>query len=211
MIKYNTFQYIYPPRPKNAVNPLEIPNWDDGSMIGQVKLNGSCACVFTNGKDSYVYNRHNQLLTNCNLTKFDIEQLHTEKGWLVLVGEYLNKSKKDENGETFNHKLIIFDVLVHKSNYLIGSTFAERVKLLDSLYGTNESEKSYLYSITPNIYRVKSFTTDFKLHFDNLSKIDMVEGLVCKRKSGRLEAGTSESNNIKSQIKFRKPTKNYKY
>lgn len=39
----------------------------------------------------------------------------------------------------------------------------------------------------------------------------MIEGLVMKRKTARLELGTTESNNIKSQLKCRKATKNYKY
>jgi hypothetical protein len=52
---------------------------------------------------------------------------------------------------------------------------------------------------------------DFKNIFDNLTPIDMIEGLVMKRKNARLEIGTSELNNVKSQLKCRKPTKNYKY
>jgi len=39
----------------------------------------------------------------------------------------------------------------------------------------------------------------------------MLEGLVMKRKNAKLELGTSENNNIKSQLKSRKPTLNYKY
>ena len=210
MVRFESFQYIYPPRPKNSVDPKELDYWDDGSMIAQPKLNGSNAVIFFNGRDVFVYNRHGQRLTNFDISKDELMTLY-DGGWLVLNGEYLNKSKKDETGDTFNHKLIIFDILVHKSNYLLGLTFSERVKLLDSLYGTKDSEKSYLYSITPNIYRVKSYTNGFKSIFDEFIKIDMVEGLVCKRKSGRLEVGTTENNNTRSQIKFRKPTKNYKY
>ena len=39
----------------------------------------------------------------------------------------------------------------------------------------------------------------------------MIEGLVLKRSNAKLELGTSELNNTKSQIKIRKSTKNYKY
>ena len=50
-------------------------------------------------------------------------------GWMVLNFEYMNKSKKDENNETFNHKITIFDILVFDSNYMIGSTFENRINL----------------------------------------------------------------------------------
>ena len=53
--------------------------------------------------------------------------------------------------------------------------------------------------------------TEFKNLFDRLTTIDIVEGLVMKRKNARLEIGTSENNNTKSQVKVRKPTKNYRY
>ena len=39
----------------------------------------------------------------------------------------------------------------------------------------------------------------------------MVEGWVLKRKNARLEVGNTENNNVKSQLKARKPTRNYKY
>jgi hypothetical protein len=39
----------------------------------------------------------------------------------------------------------------------------------------------------------------------------MYEGLVMKRKNAKLELGTNEMNNVKSQLKCRKATKNYAY
>lgn len=39
----------------------------------------------------------------------------------------------------------------------------------------------------------------------------MIEGVVIKRSNARLEVGSSEQNNVKSQLKSRKATKNYKY
>lgn len=211
MIKFETFHYIWPPRPRNAVPTSELSSWDNNTMLAQPKINGSNCVIFMNGQDVYVFNRHNQRMTNFNLLKEELLKLYSGHGWMVLNGEYLNKSKSDENSQVFNHKLILFDILVHNSNYLVGTTFDERIKLLDKLYDQNESEKSYLFSVTENVYRVKTFTTNFRQIFEDLTTIDMVEGLVLKRRTGRLEIGNTENNNTKSQIKFRKPTKNYKF
>lgn len=212
-MKYNSYRYIYPPRPKNAVSPEELTFWDNGSLISQPKLNGSNCVIFMDGSRTMVMNRHNQRLTNFELPQDELQNLYKcSPGELMVInGEYLNKSKQDERGITFNHKLIIFDILVFKSDYLIGSTFSERITLLDELYGTKDSEKSFLYSISDNVYRVKSYQTGFKQIYDELTTIDMVEGLVLKRKNAKLEIGNTENNNTKSQLKARKPTKNYKY
>jgi ATP-dependent DNA ligase len=212
-MRYSNYRYLYPPRPKNAINPDDLKFWDNDMLTVQPKLNGSNCVIFTNGVQVMVMNRHGQRLTNFSITQDELKSIYRGNPgeWMVINGEYLNKSKQDERGVTFNHKLVIFDILVFKSNYLIGSTFSERINLLDELYGTNESEKSYLYSITDNIYRVKSYTNNFKQLYDDLSKIDMVEGLVLKRSSAKLEVGNTENNNTKSQLKARKPTKNYKY
>ena len=41
--------------------------------------------------------------------------------------------------------------------------------------------------------------------------IDMIEGLVFKRRNAKLEIGNTENNNTKSQVKCRKATKLYRY
>jgi hypothetical protein len=207
---YKNFKYIYPPRPKNAVSPEDLEFWDNGSLIGQPKLNGSNCLIFTNGDSHFIMNRHKQRLSGFKLSD-QINDIYKGDDWMILNGEYMNKSKSDENNEVFNHKFVIFDILAYNGEYLVGSTFSERIKLLDSLYGVDDSEKDYLYKISDNFYRVKSYNTGFKKRFDDLTPIDMIEGLVMKRKNAKLEIGATELNNVKSQLKCRKPTKNYKY
>lgn len=209
---YNKFSYIYPPRPKSAAPICDICKYDNNSMISQVKVNGSNSEIYTNGKEFYVYNRHGEKLTNFNLNKEEIlDNLYNlpNNKWLCINSEYLNKNKNDENGNSFNHKLIIFDILVYDSDYLLNSTFEDRIKLLDDLYGKKDSEKEYLYSISENIYRVKTYENGFMNLYNKYSKIDIIEGLILKRKKGRLEIGKEPCN--KQQIKFRKPTKNYQF
>ena len=211
MAKYLNYRYIFPPRPKNAIPDSELAFWDNGSLIAQPKLNGSNCVIFTNGIKFIAMNRHNQRLTAFNLNDNELKDIYRGEGWMVLNGEYMNKSKSDENSQIFNHKFVIFDILAFNGEYLVGKTFEERIKLLDGLYGQVDSEKDYLYKITENVYRVKSYVDNFKSLYDNLTPIDMIEGLVMKRKAARLELGTSENNNTKSQLKCRKATKNYKY
>jgi ATP-dependent DNA ligase len=212
MVKYTNFKYLYPPRPKNAVSPEDLDFWDKtNSLIAQPKMNGSNCLIFTNGDSSFIMNRHKQRLTGFKLTNQIKDFYKGDNDWMILNGEYMNKSKSDENGEVFNHKFVIFDILAYRGEYLLGSTFSERVQLLDEIYDKKESEKEYLYSVSEDVYRVKSYENDFKKIFDNLTTIDMVEGLVMKRANAKLELGATELNNIKSQIKCRKKTKNYKF
>ena len=211
-MKYASFRYIFPPRPKNPIPNTELSFWDNGSLIAQPKLNGSNCLIFTNGEKHIVMNRHNGRLTNFQLKDDEIKELYKGTGgWTILNGEYLNKNKQDENRKAFNHKFVIFDILVNDGDYLVGKTFEERIKLLDTMFGQNECEKSYLYGISENVYRVKSYENQFNMLYDTLTPIDLIEGLVLKRKTARLEMGTSELNNVKSQIKCRKTTLNYKY
>ncbi len=212
MPKYINYRYIFPPRPKNAISPDDLNFWDNGTLICQPKLNGSNCLIFTNGQKIMVMNRHNQRLTNFQLSDVEVKNLYRGNGgWMILNGEYLNKSKSDETGQVFNHKFVIFDILCYDGDYLVGKTFEERVNLLNTLYDQIDSEKDYLYSISTNVYRVKSYRDGFKSFFDKYTPIDMIEGVVLKRANARLELGATEQNNIKSQLKSRKPTKNYKY
>jgi hypothetical protein len=211
-MKYLNYRYVYPPRPKNAISPDGLNFWDNESLIAQSKLNGSNASIYTNGKKVIVMNRHNQRLTNVKVSDSEILSLYRGNGgWMILNCEYMNKSKSDENNQVFNHKFVIFDILAYDGDYLVGKTFEERVQLLDILYDKVDSEKEYLYKNSENVYRVKSYLKGFKDLFDKLTTIDMIEGLVMKRKNAKLELGTSELNNTKSQIKCRKKCNSYRY
>lgn len=208
MIRYESFQYIFPPRPKNPIQSKDLKIWDNDMMVAQPKLNGSNCTIYMNGQNVYTYNRHGQRMSNFDIDLKEISNLYKGRGWMVLNGEYLNKSKKNEVGETFNNKFCIFDILVFESSYLVGKTFQQRIDLLDSFYGKPEN---YISLISQNIFRIKSYYSDFENLYNSLFSIDMVEGLVLKRKSAKLEVGSTENNNTKSQIKVRKATKNYKY
>ena len=212
MPKYINYRYLYPPRPKNAISPNDLTFWDNNSLLAQPKLNGSNCLIFTNGVKVIVMNRHNQRLTNFRLTDEEVKSLYRGNGgWMILNGEYLNKNKMDETGQPFNHKFVIFDILCIDGDYLVGKTFEERAQILDSLYEQINCEKEYLFGISENVYRVKSYLTEFNELYNKLTPIDMIEGLVMKRRNARLEVGSSEMNNVKSQIKCRKSTLNYKY
>lgn len=210
-MKYDSFHYIYPPRPKNPIPNSELNSWDNGLMLAQPKVNGSNCVIFMNETETHIYNRHGERLSNFKMDLQEIRSLYRGDGWIVLNGEYLNKSKKDETGSGFNLKLVLFDILVWKSNYLLGTTFGQRVTLMDELFGTVDSEKDYLWSVSPNVFRVKTYELGFSDLYDQLTKIDLVEGLVLKRKSGKLQIGNTEINNHNTQIKCRKPTKNYSF
>lgn len=214
---YNKFSYIFPPRPKNAIPRESIVDYDSMMFVSQPKINGSNTLIFTNGIEYKVMNRHNGRLTRFQLTKEEVLSLHRGKvgEWMVINGEYMNKSKKDGNNNTFNHKFIIFDILVYEGKHLVGESFINRIKLLDNLYGKKDSEDKFLYSVNgENVYRVKSYIgngTLFTELFDELTQIDMYEGLVIKRKRAKLEIGRTEMNNHTAQVKARKKTKNYNF
>ena len=79
---------------------------------------------------------------------------------------------------------------------------------MDTLYGV---PKDFIGSISENCFRIKSYDKGFTDLYNSFLNVDMVEGLVLKRKTAKLEIGTSVDNNSKSQIKVRKSTKNYKF
>ena len=144
------------------------------------------------------------------LSNDELSQLNKDENYLVLVGEYLNKNKKDENGNPFNIKLVIFDILVKNGQYLLDTTFEEREKMLDEMFGKEEFN-SFLYKISENIFRVKTFRSNFIEVWKELVKIELFEGLVLKKINGKLERGTREKNNVNTQLKARRSTRNYQF
>lgn len=203
-------QYIYPPRPEHKIKPESLIRYDNNTYLGQPKLNGSNCTLYISSGDFTQRNRHKDTITNFKMNKQEILSLYVGNGEIVLVGEYMNKSKKDINGDTFNNKFVIFDILVFENQYLVGSTFDERYNLLKSIYNVKDYGE-FLFQITENVFLVKSFTDKFTKRYNDIVKVDMLEGWVLKRRDAKLERGTREKNNVNTQLKCRKPTKNYEF
>ena len=210
--QYTEFKYLFPPRPETASTSKSIPMLERMGMVAEPKLNGSCALVFTDGAEVVVMNRHREQFSNLGIKKEDLLSLHRGNGWMVLVGEYMNKGQKDVSGKLFNQKFVVFDILVHNSEYLTSSYSEDRRALLNDLYKRNSFDQ-WIDSVdgSENCYIVKSFKEDLLGKWNEIIKTDMYEGFVFKRPSGRLETGYSLKNNTTWQSKVRKPTKNYSH
>jgi ATP-dependent DNA ligase len=209
-MEYTKYKYIFPPRPKNAVPKTALPTYDNDSYMAQYKFNGSNCVIMMNSTDVRIMNRHSQPMSNFKI-KDDIRKLYIGDNWIVLNGEYMNKSKKDECGKVFNQKLILFDILVYDGKYLVGKTFEERYNLLHSLFDKIPSDKPYIDKLNDSVYLIKNIDGNICSEYEDITKVDMIEGLVVKRKKAPLEMGLNELNNVKFQIKCRKPTKLYQY
>jgi hypothetical protein len=210
-LPYTDFKYYYPPRPEYKVSSERLSLYEE-KYLAQPKLNGASCLIFIKENDFRYFGRHaNENLSNFKLKFQDFETLNCGNNkWNVIVGEYMNKSQKYLNGQTWNHKFVIFDILVYNGDYLIGSTFQERVELMDNLFGA-VSYDNYLFKINENVYRVKSFYDKFLERWNEIVKIGMLEGLVMKRKDARLIKGITADNMKLHMAKCRKETKLYKF
>jgi hypothetical protein len=211
MKNYENFRYVYPPRPEVKSPPSGLPTYERMGYIAQPKLNGSCALVFVDNNGARMMGRHNNSFARELIDRGHLQNLQRGAGFTVLVGEYMNKSQKDGKRKLFNGCFVIFDILVHNGNHLVKSTFEERQELLDNLYGEGQHYDEYINYISPSVYRVKNFSSNFVTLFNNITTVEMYEGFVLKRPNGILENGLRPNNNTGWQLKIRKPTKNYKY
>jgi hypothetical protein len=118
-MKYEKFRYLYPPRPTVKAPPNSIKTYEKMGLWAQPKLNGSCSLLFTNGTDVFFMNRHHEKFSNNHLDKEELKSLHRGTGWLVLVGEYMNKSQRGPDRKIFNLKFVIFDILVLARSWII--------------------------------------------------------------------------------------------
>lgn len=209
-MNYDRYRYLFPPRPEVKAPASSIKTYEKMGMWAQPKLNGSCSLLFTDGKDAVFMNRHQEKFARELLDKEELKSLHRGNGWMVLVGEYMNKSQKGPDRKVFNAKFVIFDILVYDGKYLIGSTFRERQELLDRIF-ISAPHDEWIDKISENVFRVHNFKTENDKRWQELVKVEMYEGLVFKRPDGKLGTGYTGANNTGWQVKVRKPTKNYTY
>jgi ATP-dependent DNA ligase len=211
--------YLFPPRAEKAIKPEELEDVEPDTWIAQPKYNGSCSSLFLKGHEGYeLYNRHRERLTLQRPIRYEL--LNDSDKWMVLCGEYLNKNKLGEGKQPFNHKFVIWDILVWQGTYLLGWETEQRLSLLYELFGTSRAAVTdthfslYEHLISTHVkdvYLAPTYTSYFKPLYDDLIQTDLYEGLVLKRAKAKLEIGMHSNNNSRWQIKARKETLNYKF
>lgn len=205
--------FLYPPRVEYKLLPASLDKFDNGEFIGQPKMNGSSCSVIISENSVLIKERHNKPFYAP--PSFDFKKLHKGKGYMCLVGEFMNKSKKDHTKNAFKG-FCIWDITAFNGKILIGSKIEERINLLNNLYPSGEALSTegvnYLFKTSyPDIYKVNNFYDKFGEIYQKLIKVDMIEGFVLKRKSGMLQMMSRENNNTGWSVKVRKPTSNYEF
>lgn len=220
---YNSFKFLFPPRPEHKIQPKLVSLYDTEEWVAQPKYNGSCCVLFLDGVSGpIIINRHNEPKTRVHAS-VDLASAHRGKGWMVLSGELMDKSKKGEDGEPIVG-FIIWDILVYESRYLLGMTLYDRLSLLEKIYPCSRGmyigpnglvDIKHLCSTgTTGIFKSPTYFGGQKYFtelYSDIVRVDAYEGLVLKKLQSKLEPGFNSANNNLWQLKIRKPTKNYQF
>lgn len=205
--------FLYPPRIEHRLQPPSLINLDNDEYIAQPKLNGSNTSVTITPDKVIAKERHNTFFAVP--PKFDFRSLYRGNGNMCICGEFMNKSKKGVDGLPFSG-FVIWDITAYDGKVLLGTTPVERLELLDRLYPSGKPVIVnglilFYHTDVPGIYKINSYLSQFYSVYQKIIGVDMVEGLVLKRKNSKLKPLTTETNNMQWAVKVRKPTKNYKF
>lgn len=213
-LPYAAFAYIYPPRPAGAIPPDNVtryPGW-----IAQYKYNGTRNVIFV-FPDGHIEmfgrkKEHNKAYITTDEMRAAFISLKLPKNkFHVFDGELMHSKTRG-----IKDRLILFDILVYNGEYLLGTRYINRYRLLENILGSptefeTETGNKIAYRANKNIWLSKIYTKDLGARFQRLIHMDEVEGLILKDPNGILTYGLQEENNGAWMIRVRKPNKNYAY
>jgi ATP-dependent DNA ligase len=205
--------FLFPPYPKMAVPPADIPQYDDGTYVAQLKLDGCCGLLNWTPTEHVIYERSDGTpLSKAKPLPYSQLFNKTVKSTIV-VGEYMVRNRMGFDGKPFNHKYCVHDILMLNGALLYGQTLLSRRSLLRSVLNISGPSVNYLTPVgqSGEFYMIDDIPISFADIFTQVTKTDMVEGIIVKRKNAKLERCNKKDNNTGWQFKFRKPNNNYKF
>jgi len=112
--------------------------------------------------------------------------------------------------------IILWDILVHNDQYLVGSTYRDRYALLKSICGSPDlveqvTGRDIALVISGNLWLAPIFKSGFADRYWHASETEWLEGLMLKNPAGKLTRALSEENNGSWQLKARKPKPGYSF
>lgn len=139
-----------------------------------------------------------------------LQTLKLKKGFFhVLDGGLLRRKAR-------NNVIILWDVLVHENQYLLGTTYRERFALLKTIMN-RPLHKEFLHSLwvgtskSRDLWLAPVLKGDFRSIFEAAIKLPEIEGLVFKDMNAELKRAFHPERNSAWQIRVRKPSKNYRF
>lgn len=205
---FDAYQYLWPPRPEKAIPDNLLGYYEQKKWIAQVKKNGTCTVLYVQpDRRVIVKTRHKSDHKAWKPSKEftdQFQELLPGAGWFVFAGELLH-SKTPHIKDT----IYLFDLLVDNGNYLVGETLQARLKRLHTLFPRKvKTISNSHYVVTPKLWVAETITRRFQERFNKLD-LKEDEGLVLKDPTAKLNFCVKMDSNSASQVKCRKPTKNY--
>ena len=212
-MKYDKWKFLYMPRPDNAIASAMLNYYEKRGWLAQYKKNGTATIIgISPEKEFHVWNRHKELHKTWQLTPYlkkELIRLFPEKKWFVLCAEILHLKTPHIKDTLFIH-----DMLVWQGEFLLGSTFISRQKLLDERLVTKDETDSHYICDTKGegkIWYAKRFDKNFKEIFLSINDAKTDEGLVLKDPDGTLKLCMKPTDNSDWQVKCRHSTKGYAF
>lgn len=204
-MKYDSYKYLFPPRPEKQIPPSALGFYENLGFWAQVKKNGTNTVIFAKGKEVVFKTRHQdenhrQWSPLPEHIKF-FQSDSTE--WNVFCAELIHSKTPH-----IKNQLYIYDQIVEDGIHLIGTRFEDRQLNLHARWTTLSCTDDQR-RVHPNVTVAKNYTGKFASLFNNLKPED--EGLVLKDPKGILRVCFSANANRTWQVKARIPHKNYSF
>lgn len=235
-------QYIYPPRPRAAI-PRDQINYvlgENSTWIAQLKYNDSrCMVKYLPGGKIELWNRHGEKFRNYTCPEElhnQLTKLHTTLNLNQDKISILDGGLLDAKHPAIKDTIVIWDILVHNGNHLLGTTYQERkgiiipdvlepwthhvptigpitfgLKIDDNLFIPEchpQTEWANLWGIVDHAN--KPYTVG-KPTDKNYKISPLLEGLVFKNPQGELSLGYKEQNNSDWIMRSRVHTGRHKF
>jgi hypothetical protein len=206
-VRYESYRFLWPPRPEKAAPPQLIGFYEKRGWLAQVKKNGTCTVIFAKGETVIFKTRHDDDHKAWSPLPSHSAFFSGRKDWNVYVAELLHSK-----GPHVKNHLYLFDILVSDGNELIGTTLQDRQSILRQRFPTPKVDiggsRAGLGSrlITQDVSHADAISPAL---WDKLGPLD--EGFVFKNPKAKLSACIAATSNGAWQVKVRRPHTNYSF
>ena len=208
-MRYDHFEYLWPPRPENAIPRNTLAYYERKGWAATFKMNGTCNLIGVSPERKLkCMTRHNaahKMWAPTTESSAAFQSL-PGKGWFVFVAELMHSKVPGLRDLNYIH-----DILVADGESLEGASWTDRQALLAGLFlKGGEAETISHYVLDDHAWLAKNHTSGFAALFDGIDKPEH-EGLVLKNPKSVLLPCSKQTTNAAWSVKCRRPHKNYAF